>query len=209
MFRIQIAIFSIFSLITSSFAATSPIDTAKTKLTWNGTKVTGAHNGSIQAKGGNLEFDGEKLTGGRIVIDMKSLKVADMAESPEMQKKLAGHLMSADFFEADKFPEAVFVIKSVKPIEKATGKENFEITGDLTIKEKTHPATLRAHLMTHGPLFHGNGKLTVDRTLYDVRYGSGKFFKGLGDKLIHDTFDVGIDLYAKIPSDKKITKKSK
>ena len=38
---------------------------------------------------------------------------------------------------------------------------------------------------------------TVDRTLYDIRYGSGKFFENLGDKLIHDTFDLEVSGTAK------------
>ena len=34
------------------------------------------------------------------------------------------------------------------------------------------------------------GTVALDRTKWDIRYGSGKFFQGLGDKLIYDEFEV-------------------
>ena len=36
--------------------------------------------------------------------------------------------------------------------------------------------------------------ITVDRSKYDVKYGSKSFFEGLGDKVIHDNFTLEVKL---------------
>jgi hypothetical protein len=38
----------------------------------------------------------------------------------------------------------------------------------------------------------------IDRTEWDIKYGSGKFFKDLGDKVINDNFQISFDLKAKV-----------
>ena len=37
-------------------------------------------------------------------------------------------------------------------------------------------------------------KITIDRSDFDVRYGSGSFFDNLGDKTIYDEFDLEVKL---------------
>ena len=37
-------------------------------------------------------------------------------------------------------------------------------------------------------------KIKIDRTKFDVKYGSGSFFDGLGDNMIYDEFDLNINL---------------
>ena len=37
-------------------------------------------------------------------------------------------------------------------------------------------------------------KLVIDRTKFDVRYGSGSFFDNLGDKTISDDFKLDVKL---------------
>lgn len=39
-----------------------------------------------------------------------------------------------------------------------------------------------------------NAEFKVDRSLFNVRYGSGSFFDNLGDKTIYDEFDLAITL---------------
>ena len=46
-------------------------------------------------------------------------------------------------------------------------------------------------------MVNASGKMTIDRSDYDVRFGSGSFFDGLGDKTIYDDFDLEISLSAK------------
>ena len=52
--------------------------------------------------------------------------------------KRDGHVKGADFLETDKYPQISFVSKSVVP----DGKNQWKVTGDLTLHGVTHPATL-------------------------------------------------------------------
>ncbi|MGS2740475.1 YceI family protein [Sinomicrobium sp. M5D2P17] len=160
------------------------VDVTTSKVTWKGYKVTGSHEGIINLKEGSLVFEGDKLTGGQFVVDMTSLTSTDL--EGDSQGKLNGHLKSDDFFGVEKYPTSNLVITKVK----ATGKNAYKVTGDLTIKEKTHPVTF--DLSVYGN--KATGALKVDRTKYDVRYGSGSFFENLGDKTIYDEFDLVVDL---------------
>jgi len=42
----------------------------------------------------------------------------------------------------------------------------------------------------------GSSELKIDRSKFDVRYGSDSFFDNLGDKTIHDEFKLTIQLVA-------------
>lgn len=160
------------------------IKTDKSKVVWKGYKVTGSHEGTIAIKSGSLTFNENKLTGGEFVIDMTSLSSTDL--EGEYKGKLDGHLKSDDFFGVEKFPTATLVFTKVT----ASGKNSYNVTGDLTIKGKTNPITFAISI-------YGNkatASLKVDRTKYDVRYGSTSFFDDLKDKAIYDEFDLVSDL---------------
>jgi len=160
------------------------IKTAESKVIWKGYKVTGSHEGTVALKDGYLEFDGDKLTGGMFTVDMTSLTSTDL--SGEYQTKLDGHLKSDDFFGVQKHPTSKLVITNTK----ATGKNRYEVKGNLTIKDKTNPITF--DLSIYGS--KATASLKIDRSKYDVRYGSGSFFDNLGDKTIYDEFDLVVDL---------------
>lgn len=172
---------------TSVFAGKKVVDTKKSSLTWTGKKVTGEHYGTIQLQDGWLDVTGGKFAGGSFTIDMTTIVNNDL--EGEMKGKLEGHLKSDDFFGVDKFKTAVLVIKSSEAIN-TTG---FKVSGDLTIKGKTHPVSFTAKEKDGSYV----AKVVVDRTLYDVRYGSGKFFEGLGDKVIYDDFTLDVVIFTK------------
>ncbi len=154
------------------------------KVTWKGYKVTGSHQGSIAIKEGQLTFKEDKLVGGEFTIDMSSIENTDL--EGEYKAKLEGHLKSDDFFGVEKFPTATLVFKKVK----STGKNSYEVTADLTIKDKTNPVTFDISI-------YGNkatANIKIDRTKFDVRYGSTSFFDDLQDKAIYDEFDLISDL---------------
>ncbi len=154
------------------------------KVTWKGYKVTGSHQGTINLKEGELTFKNDKLVGGNFTIDMSSIVNTDM--EGEYKAKLEGHLKSDDFFGVEKFPSAILIFKEVK----STGKNSYEVTADLTIKNKTNPVTFDISI-------YGNkatANIKIDRTKFDVRYGSTSFFDDLQDKAIYDEFDLVSDL---------------
>lgn len=173
------------------FAADYKVDKSKSTVKWNGKKVTGEHYGTIDLKNGNLEVNENKIISGTFQMDMTSIVNEDIT-SESTNKKLVGHLKSDDFFSVDKYPVATFVIKDVKT---KSGKTH-TFTGDLTVKGITHPVSFDAEVVIDGGNLRADGKMEVDRTLYDVRFGSGKFFQGLGDNLIYDTFTLDFNVVA-------------
>lgn len=169
----------------SVFGQKLKADAEKSKIEWTGKKVTGSHNGEIKLKSGEFEVKGDQIVGGNFVIDMNSITNADI-ESEGMNQKLVGHLKSDDFFGVDKFPTSTLVVK--KSTKFANNKAS--VTGDLTIKGKTQEITF--DVIRAGKTY--TSKIEVDRSKYDVRYGSKSFFDSLGDKAIDDIFVLDIKL---------------
>jgi polyisoprenoid-binding protein YceI len=171
------------------------VDTKGSTLKWKAKKVTAEHSGTIDLTDGKLLFDGKTLTGGEFTINMSSLAVSDLTD-PKTNQMLAGHLKSDDFFAVDKFASSVFKITSATQNDKKDASA-YTITGDLTIKGITHPITFPAKVYVKRGEAVAYAKITVDRTLYGIKYGSGQFFAGLGDKMIEDTFELDIRMVAK------------
>ncbi len=178
-----------------AFAKELSIDPAQSTIKWTGKKVTGQHHGVINLKSGSVDVDKNALKGGQFEVDMTSIKNEDITDA-ENNAKLTGHLKSDDFFGVNKFSTATFKITSVKPL-KGQKDATHEITGDLTIKGVTHPVTFPAVVDIKGDKASAKGKVTIDRTKYGIKYGSGQFFENLGDKMINDTFELDLDLKSK------------
>lgn len=160
------------------------IKTENSKVVWKGYKVTGSHVGTITIKSGHLNFNGDKLIGGSFEIDMTSITVTDL--EGEYKGQLEGHLKSDDFFGVEKYSTASLSFTKVK----STGKNSYKVTGDITIKGKTESITF--DISVYGN--KANASLKIDRTKFDVRYGSTSFFDNLKDKTIYDEFDLAVDL---------------
>ncbi|MGZ5278471.1 MAG: YceI family protein [Pseudobdellovibrionaceae bacterium] len=171
------------------------VDPAASSIKWTGKKVTGQHNGLITLKSGAVDVEKDTVKGGQFEFDMSSIKVEDIKDA-ENNAKLTGHLKSDDFFAVAKHATSTFKITSVKAL-KDSKEGTHEITGDLTIKGITHPVTFPATVEVKGDKASAKGKVTVDRTKYDIKYNSGKFYDKLGDKMINDTFELELDLKSK------------
>lgn len=173
------------------------IVTDKSEIKWNAKKVTGEHYGKIALQSGQIMVDKNQVTGGTFVINMNSLTVDDIKDD-KMNGRLKDHLKSDDFFSTDKFSTATFTITSVKPIAKAeTGKPNYTVTGDLTVKGITNPVTFPATISVKNGIATAVADVTIDRTKYDIRYRSSNFFENLGDKAIYDDFTISLNVSAK------------
>jgi polyisoprenoid-binding protein YceI len=185
---------SILAIAAFAFTTVSDytVDTASSNIVWTGEKVTGKHTGDVKLKSGSLQMENGKLLGGSFEIDMNSITCTDLGA--DMAGKLVGHLKSADFFGVDTHPTSKFVITRAIPQDT---KGNYKILGDLTIKEKTNPVVFKANVSTSGGKVTATGDITVDRSLYDVRFGSGSFFDNLGDKTIYDEFFLRVSLVTK------------
>lgn len=183
-----VAVLALSAFKNGSKPVTYTVDAAKSTITWVGKKVSGSHNGTIALKSGTLNVDGKKVTGGTFVMDMTAIKDADGSE------KLEGHLKADDFFGSAKYPTSTFVITKV-----AGAGAKVVVSGNLTIKGITKPLSFPATVAVNadGTVSALAGKILVDRTKYDIRYGSKSFFDSIGDKAIDDNFEIGVNLVAK------------
>lgn len=176
----------------AAFAQTFKADTEKTTLAWHAEKITGSHEGNISLKSGSFKVEKDKIVSGSFIIDMNTITNTDLTDK-EYNGKLVGHLKSADFFDVAKFPDAVFTI--TKPVD--LSKSVTDVHGTLTLKGITKPLSFKAVVLKVGGSFSFNANsIVVDRTLYNIKYGSGTFFSDLGDKVIYDEFTVRLKLMA-------------
>ena len=154
------------------------------KIVWKGYKITGSHQGLISIKSGHIVFNKEKLTGGEFIIDMPSITCTDL--EGKYKVKLEGHLKSDDFFGVEKFPTASLIFTQVK----YAGENSYKARGNITIKDKTEKISFNISVYRN----KANAILTIDRTKFNVKYGSTSFVDGLKDKAIYDEFDLDVKL---------------
>ena len=152
---------------------------------WTGNKIGGSHNGEIKIKSGYLEFKGDQIVSGKVEMDMNSITNSDLKDEGYNQK-LVGHLKSDDFFGVEKFPVATFQIS--KSGNFVNGKAT--VSGVLTIKGKSE--TISFDVTKKDNVYTSTVK--IDRSKFDVRYGSNSFFDNLGDKAIDDIFILDIQI---------------
>ncbi len=159
------------------------IQQASSTVNWTGKKVLGLHTGSINIANGFIEITDNTIVGGEIQIDMTSIVITDI-EDKKMHDDFLAHLKNDDFFSVDKFKTAKLTITGSSKIE----INKFKIDGNLTIKDISHPISFISSIEIFTDTLHSLGEVVIDRTLYNIRYGSGKFIDNLGDKLIYDDF---------------------
>ena len=194
--KVVLALVAVFAL--NNMQAVEPIkegkhnvDAAKSTIEWKGEKVTGEHMGTINISQGNLIVKKGELAGGEFTINMASISVTDL--DGDSKGKLEGHLKSDDFFGVANHPNATLKITNTKLVKGNT----YEVTADLTIKGITKPIKFMAELVDNNGTVMANANIIVDRSEYDVRYGSGSFFDDLGDKTIYDEFTLTVNLVTK------------
>lgn len=176
-------------------AGPGPIETYKvdlnnSKIAWKAYKVTGEHFGIIKLQSGILQFQDGQLTGGQFVVDMGTIDVQDI--DGEYAQKLEGHLNSDDFFSVQTHKTSSLILSQVKSL----GKNQYDIVADLTIKGITQKISFKATVEQAGAKVMADAAVKIDRSKFDVRYGSATFFGNLGDKAIYDEFDLTISLVA-------------
>ncbi len=92
-------------------------------------------------------------TNGTITVDRDNLEKSSVEATVEIDSvstadpKRDGHIKSPDFFDAAKFPTAIFKSKSWKK----TGESTFDVTGNLTIKDVTKEVVFHVTLNGFGP----------------------------------------------------------
>jgi polyisoprenoid-binding protein YceI len=180
-------------------------DLDQSMVKWEGYKPTGRHFGTVSLSDGELKLSDGNIVGGSFTMDMNSIVVEDL-EPGEMNDKLRGHLLSADFFEVETYPQATFVITEVKAIDGASIDKSAEkgdlvpthaISGNLTMKGITKNITFNAKVNIAGNTVSAEtNQFFVDRAEWNVQYGSRSFFDDLKDNFINDEMGINIKLVA-------------
>lgn len=113
-------------------------------LEWRGSHLGGLQPrfGEISITKGKVSTNGDKITAASFKIDLSLLTVTSFEEGKE-RDDLTGHLKSADLFNIEKYPNAIFTITNMETIE---GKYNSKITGNLTMLDVTKSISFMAHV---------------------------------------------------------------
>ncbi|MDD3285564.1 MAG: YceI family protein [Patescibacteria group bacterium] len=163
------------------------LDPANSQLTWHGEKVIGkGHTGTVAFQSGDLQVQDNSLSAGQFVIDLSSLK------NDENIASLDNHLKSADFFDVANYPTAQLVITGIEAGEDG----RYKISADLSIKDVTAPVNFEAKLAPTVNGLSASAQFEIDRTVWGLKYGSGKFFQDLGDNMINDDIVFTVNLQA-------------
>jgi len=173
------------------------LDTTLSTVNWLGKKVTGEHDGTIKISKGEINIDKGNVVGGSFEINMNSIVCRDL-DDEEWNAKLIKHLKSDDFFSVEKFPTAKFEITKIEPLDDvASLNYNKTVNGNLTIKGITKGISFPASIKIENGVMNSYADFDIDRTQWDIKYGSGKFFENLGDKMINDKFNIKFKIVAK------------
>lgn len=165
----------------------------ESSIVWNAQKRVGAkHNGTINVQEGAFVVEQGQVIGGTIVVDMTTIVDLDLTDE-KFNTMLVTHLKSDDFFAVETYPTATFAVSEVVGI-KHLGGVTHEVNGTMTIKGTEQEITFPATVTKTDAGIQITGKATLDRTLWDVRFGSDKFFDNLGDGLIEDEFTLTFDM---------------
>jgi len=163
------------------------------EIKWKATKVMGGHNGTVKISSGTLKVDKGRIVSGVFKADMKSIICLDLDPEGPWNEKLVTHLKSDDFFSVKSHPYSTFKIVQSKMIKKG----NYVISGDLIIKGIKKALNFKASVKVDGNNLRANGEISFDRTDYNIRFRSGKFFQDLGNRLIHDKVSLKVNLVGK------------
>ncbi len=161
-------------------------------IAWKGFKPTGSHTGTIAVAEGSVEVNDGTIESGQFIIDMASITVTDIPVEKEGNAKLKGHLSSADFFDVATYPKAVFEVTGIKTVEGKT-----MLSGNLTMKDATNNISIPVTTSMDGDTMKLTSEtFTIDRSKWNIEYGSKSFFDNLGDKFINDDIELKISLVA-------------
>lgn len=166
------------------------IDAEYSMVVWRGFKPGKEHYGLISISEGTISIKDGNIIGGSFKFDMNSITDSDIPKEDPYNAKLVKHLKSPDFFDASKYPVATFEITDVNELE-----GELKIGGNLTIKETTKNINIPVAMVENdGIVTLKSDVFTVDRTDFNVRYGSNKFFDNLKDKFINDEFELSFEI---------------
>ena len=206
-------------IVFSDNATSIAVNTSTSQVTWMGFKPGGKHNGTISIRGGAIMVEGEAVVGGNFIFDINSLAVLDIPAESEYNGKLKGHLMSADFFDAANFPNAIFEITGAAEFNLAyleADKDEYVtentpsrlseimvadpthfISGNLTMRGTTKNITFPARVTLENGVIKAKANFNIDRTDWGLKFkDQASLAERVKDDFIYNTVNVGFELEA-------------
>lgn len=174
----------------------------KSSMTWQGQKTlikTWVDRGTIDLKEGSVTVGDGAAVSGRVVVDMTSIAPVSTGRGKD-EDALSKHLKSADFFDTTKYPTAEFKLTSL--VKDGSSPDGYTVSGTLKLKGVTGAVNFPATINAAGDTLTMKASVPLDRTKWNVRYGSNRFFANLGDNVIDDVFTVTFTVSAaRVPSE--------
>lgn len=177
----------------AEFVAPATVSKTESQVRWEASKVTGTHWGYVPLKNATLDYSGGKIKGGSFDMDMVNLTVEDLTDA-KSKGNLTGHLKSDDFFSVEKFNTSTFKITEAK----SSNGTDYTITGNLTIKGITQKVSFPAKVSVAGKKVTATGQIKFDRTKFEIKFRSGRYFPDLADKMIYDEVKLDVKLVAAV-----------
>jgi len=151
------------------------------------------HRGTMGVKEGTLNARTGTISG-EIIIDMNQVKLVSLGGGKAgNESKLEAHLKSGDFFDVGKYPISTFVITQAIKGETAGA---YTLTGSLTMKDVTHEVSFPAQVFDEDGKLHLTAQFEIDRTQWNITFGSASFFDNLAENAIGDMVGLTLDLVA-------------
>ncbi|RQW89282.1 MAG: sulfurtransferase [Geobacter sp.] len=175
-----------------------PIDCTESRVEWTGRNLFKKHFGTIAMSDGEITVKEGEVTNGSITLDMRTIKNCDLRDQEE-NSLLVHHLKSDDFFDVERFPTASFDLLECGVLVGATpGSPNYFIRGKLTLKDVTKEVSIPANIVPgdNGSI-RAQACFDIDRTEWNINYGSGKLFEKLGMHLVNDTISLELFITAR------------
>ena len=175
------------STATNSPNKTYIVNPAQSSFLWTGKKKIGeSHSGELKLNYGEIFTEYGNLTGGQIQVNMNSLRVTDIKD-PDENAELVKHLMSAEFFDVATYPTADFDIMGIKDRgPHIKGGRVIELGGDIEMKGTSDRFFTISRIDLTPEKLVASGKLELDRTKFDISFGSETLGDVIKDEIIED-----------------------
>ena len=200
-------------------ASAMMVNTNNSKVTWIGSKPAGKHNGTIPITEGEIKVEGEEIVAANFKMDITNLMVLDLPAESEYNGKLKGHLMSADFFDAESYPTATFEVTGVDKFDATKVTSDLDepeteytpakmgeimvenpthiISGNLTMRGTTKNISFPAAVTMENGMIKAKANFNIDRTEWGLTFKErASLAEKLKDDFIYNTVNVGFELQA-------------
>ena len=181
------------------------MDPEACEVGWTGRGLMHKHVGTLGLESGHLEFaeDGS-ISGGAFVLNMEDIVCTDLVGNQQLHDVLIAHLKNEDFFHTSEFPTASYAvtgsswINGASPMCNETSARALRVVGNLTLKGITNevPIVITPGIHSSG-VWAAQASIQLDRTKFNVLYGSSSFYCLLGGHLVHDIIDIDLKLVSR------------